>query len=132
MNIETRLFLTLDVQARSSSQITHYESVKDAYNAWIRDSTIWKISWKNHRFRPKLKNDTWHDLSEQKLCELSLAYATASENQLFWVDQAVIPPNIDDLFNRKKSMSDAEYDDLYMKECIIEVITDNEFQKRYI
>jgi hypothetical protein len=123
----------MEVQTRNGmGEMLYFPTVRRAYSAWIKDNTIWKISWENYRFRPKTKNDVWSKPSEQKLYTLSLIYSNATENQLFWVNQSLIPHNIKDLYKRKEFLSEIEFDDLFLSECITEIISDEEFQKRYL
>lgn len=117
------------------SGCNYYKTVAEAYHARQVDSNIWKLSWEDHegsyRYCPKYKKKPWYPLSEKILCGMSLAYHDASEDELFWVNQAIIPPNIDKFICRKKTMSDEEWDQLYMANCIVSILSDAEFREKY-
>ena len=83
----------MSFQTRSDiNGITHHNTLAHAYNAWLADKTIWKISYEDengerHRMRPKYKKEMWSYESENEFVQFSKAYQKASDNELFWVDQ---------------------------------------------
>ncbi len=130
----------MEVQTRSDSNgkysgLHFFDTVNASYNAWQEDKNIWKLSWEDagghHRFRPKLKGDDWNPKSEEKLNELSTLYKFALPDELFWIDQLLLPDNYDELFKLKAELSKEEYDNLYMVNCIKTVLSDQEFRLKY-
>ena len=86
----------MEVQTRSECHTSryagtfHFDSVAEARAAFIKDPTIWKISFEQKRFRPKTKRDQWGPMSEAKITMLNPAYAAASDDDIFWIHQAVM------------------------------------------
>ena len=151
----------MEVQTRSDSHtglypgLHNFDSVEDAYNAWIKDSNIWKISWyhndKYHRFRPITKKsiiNEWGSRSIIKIRQMSQDFIDANMEQLFWVDQLTIPevsvyeeimeaklhkrlknPNIIIPYLDMRKEDRKEED---MARCIVGVYTDSHFRVKYI
>ena len=86
----------MEVQTRSECHTSryggtfHFDSVAEARTASIIDPTIWKISFNEKRFRPKTKRDQWDPMSEAKIAMLNSAYTAASNDDIFWINQAVM------------------------------------------
>lgn len=88
--------VTIEVQTRSESHrgkwpgLNFFPSVAGAYQAWVEDQTIWKISWDTHRFLRKRVRDLWNPDEEATLRAMSSDYRTATvtaPSAIFWVDQ---------------------------------------------
>ena len=120
-----------------------FSSVKEAYETWRKTPSIWKISWgengKDFRFRVKTKKDSWSFKTEEKLCTLSEEYrgsktSNSKPGQIFFVHQSVLPPNQDELARarfKEKSISEEEYALAQSLGCIQEVLTEEQFVKKY-
>ena len=131
----------MDVQTRSDYHKSlyagchYFPTVAEAYVAWQKDPHIWKISWDDsdgcYRFRPKKKGDAWYESSEKILCGMYENYKQAADDAFFWINQSVMPEDLDSLLFLKKTMSEDQWDQLYMSKCIITVLSDAEFQKKY-
>lgn len=89
-----------NVQSRSSSNGIHFhKTVKDAYDAYLKDNTIWKISYDDeygvqHRWVTKTKSENHGKyVDELILNKLSVSYEQCEKlsNQLFWYDQSPEP-----------------------------------------
>jgi hypothetical protein len=126
-------------QTRSyENGLNDHKTLLEAHDAWEKDQDIWKISWGwndvYYRMRPKLKKEKWSPLSEQKLCSLSAKYAKAGPNDLFWVNQTLIAPNLSELIQKRKSgeMNKEEFEIAIAVNSILSVCTDDEFKKYYI
>lgn len=121
-------------QTRSDekSGLQFFKTFDEAYIAFERDQTIHKISFDNYRWRPKFAvGDKWSHQSENKLKRLSSAYAEG-KSKLYWVDQAVMPRNFEKQWAwRYDLINDPMFGDQYYADCINEVITDEEFIKRF-
>ena len=128
----------MEVQTRSEENgIFLYSDVKSAYKAWENDKTILKISWQTDknvrlRFIPKTKNDKWNPKSEEKLREMSEEYKNSNPEQLFWVDQKMLPDNYDEISSLRNTLSKEEYECLWLSSCICEIVTDEEFKRKYV
>src|SRR5579872_6823181 len=82
-------------QTRTEAGLTtNYATFREAYQAYLEDSTIWKISfeyrgehqrWRNKTWDPQ---DCWSEHSERKLCALHPEYQNS--DKLFWVHQKVL------------------------------------------
>lgn len=119
------------VQIRSETTGLGFVSdVKSAYNAWKKDSNIWKISWDGYRFRPKTKEDRWDPKTEERLAELCPQYRDAKMEEIFWVDQKILPHP--DVLRSRNTMSEEEFDQLFAISCISEILPDEEFRKKFI
>lgn len=128
----------IEVQTRSESgRLNFFSSVTEAYQAWEKDPTIWKISFSGHRFRPKTKKELWSLLSEDKMRRMSEKYAKALENELFWINQSLMPEDkYFQIYTKLKSEAKNqdeidEAEDFYMSKCIKEVLSDEEFRNKY-
>lgn len=129
----------MEIQTRSDSPgkfrgLHLFSTVKEAYEAYCMDNNIWKISWEengqSHRFRPKTKSQKWNHHSENKLCQLSQEYKEANENDFFWIDQ---PMTIicRKFMENTAAYSDEELENIILSESIKEVLTKEEFIKKY-
>jgi len=77
------------IQTRNfSGRLNYYNSVAEAYEAYKKDKTIFKISFNGRRYIPKTKQDLWEDDSEKILC-LYDTYKCADNLDLFWIDQTI-------------------------------------------
>lgn len=139
----------MEVQTRSSSGNLYFKSVKEAYEAYHHDKTIWKISWDGHRFYTRTRtphqvskefeevckkygavntyNDRGkHEAEELRLCHLSEDYANCTNStKIFWVNEPmekVVEITV------KSVMDDTE---LCLADAIIEVLTEEQFQEKY-
>lgn len=87
------------VQTRSGTNgLQFFESVKNAYEAYLNDKSIWKISFEDedgkHRWVKKKKSeDDGKFVDEKTLCNLSEDYAncTNDDETIFWYDQYLDP-----------------------------------------
>lgn len=125
----------LEVQTRSNfTGIEYHHDVKSAYEFWLQDKYIWKISFDeddiSKRFRVKTKANRWNLHSERRIKDICPAYETAGINDVFWIDQAMFPDDYDNWDLRKKRR-DEDYDNQYMAACIREAHTDSEFKFLY-
>jgi hypothetical protein len=133
----------MEIQTRSDevlslySGIHYFDTVAEAYEAWNKDRSIWKISWftpeKHYRYRLKLKGEPWSPESEKKLESLSSKYAMATSEELFWINQHILSPNFDDTFHKLQAglISHVEYEREINVGCIDEVWTVEEFKAKY-
>ena len=130
----------MEVQTRSDHRegkhlgIEIFPDVRSAYNAWLGGKGIWKISWysdgKNYRFRHKMKRSKWNELSETKLCEMSDTYRLAEDADLFWVNQQITPPNLENL-QKLYDPSSELFEHVCLAESIVGVFSDEEFSRLY-
>ena len=111
--------------------------MKDAMDhiAKIGVKNISKVSFDNHRYRPKFRDEKWNPYSEQKLKTMSKSYANSNNNSLFWIDQQVMTPMPDlwdfrRLSSRKKE--DEDYENQYYASLIVDIKTDEEFKQTYL
>jgi len=110
-----------------------FATFASAFMEYERDPTVWKISFENHRFRPKTKADLWAKESEEKLCELCPEYAECKDTKtVFWVDQTLTVPDftIFDVLDRKLTRKEIEH--ITALACIKECLTQEAFLKRCI
>lgn len=132
------------VQSRSiDHNIKNHESIKHAYDAWLKDKKIYIIlfkevnSHKYRRFRPKFKANLWSNLCEKKLISLSKKYEVADDNELFWIDQYMMPEEkYVAIYYQLKKRAKTEQEllqatDFYMSKCIKQVLTHEEFKQSY-
>ena len=83
------------VQTRSDksdglySGLHFFNTVEEAYNAFLQDTNIWKISWDNNRFLSKFKNEIWTSEIEQALCKMNNIYKHADKFDLFWINSPI-------------------------------------------
>lgn len=123
------------VQTRSKMNgIEQHENMKEAYERWLSDRYIWKISFDeddiNRRFRTKTKKDVWNPYSEEKISELCPQYTTANVDQIFWIDQAMFPDDYDD-WDILKKRKDVDYENRFYAACIRLAFTDEQFRIFY-
>ena len=134
--------MSIQYQTRSDgngpySGLHHFKTLQQAYSAWEQDPQIEKISWYingvNNRFRPKYKKDLWNPFSEAKMCLLSKDYLEAKPEDLFWVQQEILTPNIQILIKKKKeeNLNKAEFEQLCLAEQILAVYTPDQFFQKY-
>jgi hypothetical protein len=121
-------------QTKSDKRCEYYKTFRDAYNAYLKDNTIWKISFdideKNYRFRPKVKGEYWAPTSEEKIASLNGEYKIAKKNTIFWIDQKVIAPNTVKLYQDCENgiITIEERDRLFNLGCITSVYTVSQFE----
>lgn len=79
----------MEFQTRSEvNGIERYETFKQAYDAWLLDPTIWKISINGMIYKPIKKNLEGNKQLEEKLCELSSDYEKEKDmNAIYWTEQ---------------------------------------------
>lgn len=81
----------MEVQTRCGGACTLFDSVSKAYHATKYNGFLEKISFDDaegmHRFRPKLKSESWNPKSEARMNKLSDSYRNAHPNEMFWIDQ---------------------------------------------
>ena len=128
----------MEFQTRSDETgLLFFSTLQDAYDMWKKDPTIWKISWydgtNDYRWRPKTKQEDWSPESEERLANMSEKYKNAKNTEIFWVQQYIMPPNHQDLFEKfaKKQITDSEFEKEYSKCCLEEVLSDEEFRQRF-
>lgn len=114
--------------------IYYYESLLSAIGAWDNDPTIFKISYdfqgKDYRWRKKLKGENWKS-SEKRLCKLSKEYNDAKKEEVFYVNQSLLPDNSEQLHcdRKNRKITEKEFSYLWYESCIIQVLSDKEFRK---
>lgn len=124
------------VQTRSTCNgFALFYSVKDAYEAYQRDKTIWKISWNDNRFYTRacrigpIREE--HKLEELRLHTLSKEYATCKNpKEIFWVNE---PMELIVKYAVDYAMADGKttFNTFTKEDAIIEVLTDEQFQNKY-
>lgn len=97
----------MSIQTRSEfTGCEHWYSVREAYDAYQKDTSIWKISWSegsfDHRFRPIHKQDLlkWQRLSLQKIKQLCPNFDTILKSEILWVDQQILAKCLDTELNQ--------------------------------
>ena len=151
----------MEVQTRSDNHnglyagLRFFDSVRTAHSAWVTDNSIWKISWDEKRFVCKIFCNKSSELEEARLCTLSADYANCSDpNKIFWINEPMELVSvytclktqlrllkdadylsIDEIESRKRKINDEiqlKFPDGFCREnAIIEVLTDEQFQKKY-
>ena len=135
----------MEYQTRNEQgMLNFFDTFDKAYAEYKRDPTVWKISFsvekENFRWRSKTRKDVWSLESETHLKNLCSVYAQSKEDalsspkgsrdELFWVNQAVFPPKFREIY-KDPNLSEDEKERLLNIACLLEIITDREFQERY-
>ena len=115
-----------DIQLRSEKTgLTFAPTFQEALNFWDNDRSIWKMSVGSRRFVWKFKSDTWNPMSEERMCNLHFGYKIAHANDIFWIEQTVLPPDHDILENPDSS---EDADQIWNSHRIVEVFHEEEFR----
>ena len=129
----------MEVQTRNGrGETPHWPSIRDAYEAYQRDNTIWKISWNEGkqrlRYVPKTKMVPWQPASEKKLEEIVPGYKDAGAGQLFWINQDILPENSDEIMKKyvKKLITKKQKDEEWLLGCIQGGMSDQAFRDKYV
>ena len=121
----------MQVQTRSEKNgIKYHNSLKDAYNAWVKDRTIWKISFEGMKYRPITKGEKGSKEFEDKLCSLSESYKNEKNPHVYyWMKQSVL---LDDALLQKlvknPDYTAEQFSNLYDIHTIQSLMTYEEFQ----
>lgn len=109
-----------------------FKTFDDAYAAYQRDPTIWKISFGDYRWVKKLNFERWSDISEKKLRRMSKDYLE-DKSEIYWVHQTIQPDNYNIQWKNRMNLveQDEWVGDQYYADCIKEILTDNEFRKKF-
>lgn len=126
----------MEVQVRTvDDELLYFSSIKEVL---INCGNFAKISWfvgdNQFRFRAKTKRAIWGELSENKLCRLSLTYSVETDlDRIFWVNQLTLSPIIGkltmDLMDKK--ITPKEFDAQNYESLICEILTTEEFMAKY-
>ena len=128
-----RYSIAMEFQTRNGAgECKLFGDFSEAFMEYERDPTVWKISWENHRFRPKTKAALWDERSEEKLSELCKEYAECKDLEaIFWVDQSIMVPDFKkfDVLDRRLSHAEISYleDIARLKACM----TQKTFLKKF-
>jgi hypothetical protein len=109
-----------------------FDTFKKAFDAYKKDPTIYKISWRKNRWLPKSKSDVWEPHSEDKLKTLSKKYELEKNiNAIYWVHQSVMPNRLPSKAYFDDRLTKKEQETLWDSDCLQEIITEEEFLQRF-
>ena len=116
-------------------EIMHYSTFIEAYNAYIIDPTIWKISFElddgqRNRWVTKKTTDTWSVYCETKLRELSPIYNNEHGTRNFWVHQKIQSPEWFEISN-DVHLSEEEKEIKKDISCLVQIATEDEFKEMF-
>src|SRR6266496_5100299 len=73
------------------SDIMHFKTAQEAYDAYLQNKQIWKVSFIYNGeplvFTNKLKREMYNPASELKMWNSSLTYRNAKRDEVFWIRQ---------------------------------------------
>jgi|SRR5271165_1149863 len=128
---KTKTKIVYQTRSDDHSGLRYFKTFQDAYAAFVKDPTIWKISFADQRWVTKRAFEEWSTVSEKKLKEMYKPYADG-KSTLYWVHQLVMPPNYETFWKDKLPLDrNSALEDQYYSEMIVEILTDEEFQKRF-
>ena len=133
--IYTMISICEPYQTRNyKGSLKYYSTFSETYNAFLEDPTIWKISFdkdgKCYRWISKQKTHLWKSHCENRLNELSSAYASDNTNGLFWVNEPMDYPEFGEIYNNM-IMSQEQKNVLLDTMRIIQVVTNDEFLRMF-
>lgn len=128
-------------QTRSESDhILYFTLFEDAFKASQLDPSIYKISLcgpNPQRWVKKRDYELWSDISEKKMCRISKNYLNSQmglqKTYIYWVHQTILPYNYERQWKHRMHLvtNDEWTGDQYYADCIKEVLTEEQFKKRF-
>ena len=98
---------------------------------YLKTRTIWKISFDDQRWVKKWNYEKWSDISEKKLMRISKSYAE-DKSEVYWVHRSIQPKNYEIQWkNRMNLIRDEWVEDQYYADCIVEILTNDQFLSRF-
>ena len=129
---EYKKSIVYQTRSDDKSGVQEFETFDDAYEAYIKDSTIWQIKLGEQIWVKKHNFEEWTVLSEKKLCQLSKAY-TEKTSEVYWIQQSEFPRNYETIWANKMDIVQKDFNllEVYHAECIHEVLSNEEFRTRF-
>lgn len=121
-------------QTRSDNipSLRNFKTFDEAYAAFKQDNSIYRISFDGQNWIPKYMSDEeWYKQPEQKLRKLSKSYAE-EKSDLYWIHQTSIPHNYyRQWISRTHLINNPMFEGQFQSDCIVEVLSDEEFKKKF-